>query len=493
MESETASFTASLNASNAILCSSDTSLANQKSVGSRLSLARIHNNSEEPTSLNAPHVQRIMDDGDSKPTFETRLKDSLEKLDIASKKVLESVKSGAKKTKKKALETTENFDSRDILERTKAGLSAANEKFSSAVKKAEMEEKASALKSFIQGLGYRVQKSAIWLISFAPYIIPSAIILQTAIWVAYLSDGTASNEVISDLSSIMGEYQRLAWLVGSIFGAAIGFVIVANFDSTLDVSHTLEISPAFDIVVILLVVSSILYLLKNSKSLYYLCLAFLGSIIIRIVETDPSNFHWLLIILCTISLFGSFSALSITFIRNRISGIDSAESENILISDIFEKSMILSHGHSEASYLMHSFDKIDWNMDSTPIAPPKRPTRRSEYELYEWVGLLANIILWPTTLGISMLIGSGAEINGTSLTMEDNYIMLLGPAVMTVFFFMMQFRMDTSARDGSLYAAQKQAYLDEMEKYVEAKKAYLELFTIQAQVKKEQIMDGESE
>ena len=77
--------------------------------------------------------------------------------------------------------------------------------------------------------------------------------------------------------------------------------------------------------------------------------------------------------------------------------------------------------------------------------------------------------------------------------MEDNYIMLLGPAVMTMFFFMMQFRMDTSARDGSLYAAQKQAYLDEMEKYVEAKKAYLELFTIQAQVKKEQIMDGESE
>ena len=86
-----------------------------------------------------------------------------------------------------------------------------------------------------------------------------------------------------------------------------------------------------------------------------------------------------------------------------------------------------------------------------------------------------------------------AEIDGTALTMEDNYIMLLGPAVMTAFFFVMQFRMDASARDGSLYAAQKQAYLDEMEKYVEAKKAYLELFTLQAQVKKEQLMDGESE
>ena len=443
--------------------------------------------------MNPFHLQWIVDEEGSEPTFESRLKDSLEKLDIASKRALESVKSGAKKTKEKVQETSENFDSSDFLEKTKAGLSAANEKFSSAAKKAEVGKKASTLKNFIQGVGYRIQKFAMWLISFAPYIIPSVIILQTAIWVAYLSDGTSSNEVISDLSSNMGEYQRLAWLVGSIFGAAIGFLIVANFDSTLDASDTLEISPVFDIIVILLVVSSILYLLKSSKSLYYLSLAFLGSIIIRIVETDATNFHWMLIILCTISLFGSFSALSITFIRNRISGTGSVVSENVVISEIIEASEILSHGFSEGSYLEHPFDEIEWNMDSAPIAPPKRPSRRSEYELYEWVGLLANLILWPTTLGISMLIGSGAEIDGRALTMEDNYIMLLGPAVMTAFFFVMQFRMDASARDGSLYAAQKQAYLDEMEKYVEAKKAYLELFTLQAQVKKEQLMDGESE
>jgi len=142
---------------------------------------------------------------------------------------------------------------------------------------------------------------------------------------------------------------------------------------------------------------------------------------------------------------------------------------------------------------MHPFDDIYWNMDNAPIQPPKRPSRRSEYELYEWVGLLANLVLWPTTLAISMLIGSGYEIDGTALSMEDNSIMLLGPAAMTAFFFLMQYRMDSSARDGSLYAAQKQAYLDEMEKYVEAKKAYLELVTLQAQIKIEQLTDGESE
>ena len=434
-----------------------------------------------------------MDEGGNEPSFENRLKDSLEKLDIASKKALESVKSGAKKTKEKVKETSENFDSSEFLEKTKAGISAANEKLSSAAKKAEVGEKAGALKKFIQAIGYRVQSFSVWLISFAPYIIPSTILLQTAIWVAYLSDGTSSNEIISDISSQMGEYQRLAWLVGSIFGAAIGFLLVANFDSALDASDTLEISPVFDIIVILLVVSSILYLLKSFKSLYYLALAFLGSLIIRMVETDITNYNWLLIILCTISLFGSFSALSVTFIRNRISNSDSDATENVVISDIIETSAILTENLSEASYLEHPFDDIEWNMDNAPIAPPKRPSRRSEYELYEWVGLLANLILWPTTLGISMLIGSGTEIDGTALTMEDNYIMLLGPALMTAFFFVMQFRMDASARDGSLYAAQKQAYLDEMEKYVEAKKAYLELVTLQAQVKKEQLMDGESE
>ena len=434
-----------------------------------------------------------MDEGGSEPTFESRLKESLEKLDIASKKALDSVKSGAKRTKEKVKETSDNFDSTEFLEKTKAGISAANEKLSSAAKKAEVGEKASSLKKFIQALGYRVQRFSVWLISFAPFIIPSIILLQTAIWVAYLSDGTSSNEIISDISSQMGEYQRLAWLVGSIFGAAIGFLIVANFDSTLDASDTLEISPVFDVIVILLVVSSILYLLKSNKSLYYLSLAFLGSLIIRMVETDITNYNWLLIILCTISLFGSFSALSVTFIKNRISNSDSDVTDNVVISDIIETSAILTENLSEVSYLEHPFDDIEWNMDNAPIAPPKRPSRRSEYELYEWVGLLANLILWPTTLGISMLIGSGTEIDGTALTMEDNYIMLLGPALMTAFFFVMQFRMDASARDGSLYAAQKQAYLDEMEKYVEAKKAYLELVTLQAQVKKEQLMDGESE
>ena len=53
--------------------------------------------------------------------------------------------------------------------------------------------------------------------------------------------------------------------------------------------------------------------------------------------------------------------------------------------------------------------------------------------------------------------------------------------------------MDANARDGSLYAAEKQSYLDEMEKYLEARTAYLELVALQAQMKKKEILSGSSE
>ena len=434
-----------------------------------------------------------MEEDPTPPSFEHRLRDALGRLDNASKKAAESVKEGARKVQKTAKEKAENFDSSEILERTKAGISSANEKFSSVAEKADLDSKSRALKSLIYKIGAMIKNFIFWLIGFSPYLIPSAIIFQTAIWVAYLSEGTASHDVVSGISDGMDEYERLTWVITSILGASVGFLIIANFDSTLDANDTLSISPIFDIVVILLLISSIMYLLKSSKSLYYLALAFFGSITVRLVETDFSNLHWMLIVLCSLSLLGSFSALSIPFVRNRFTSIDPPISDNVLITEQIEVSKILSHEFSEPSYLTHPFDDIDWNMDNTPIHPPKRPSRRSEYELYEWVGLLANIILWPTTLAISMLIGSGFEIDGTALSMEDNSVMLLGPAMMTAFFFMMQYRMDSSARDGSLYAAQKQAYLDEMEKYVEAKKAYLELIAMQAEIKKQQLLGEESE
>ena len=434
-----------------------------------------------------------MEEPPSKPSLEERLKETLNRVDEFSKSASQAMRKGFDKTKKRVSETSESIDTNEMMEKTKAGISTINSQLSSVAKKAEVGKRASGLLALMYTLGQRVERLIFWIISFAPYLIPTTIILQSALWVAFLSDGTTSNAIVSEYAENMGENSRLSWIALSIFGAAIAFLLVSNFDSSNEALDPLANSSAFDIIVVLLVVSSILYLFKSYKSLYYLSLAFTGSIVIRMIETDFSELNWFLALLCLLCLFGTFSALSLPFVRNRFSSMDNRLSEGTVIIDQIESSKILSHEFSEPSYLMHPFDDIDWNMDNAPIQPPKRPSRRSEYELYEWVGLLANLVLWPTTLAISMLIGSGYEIDGTALSMEDNSIMLLGPAAMTAFFFLMQYRMDSSARDGSLYAAQKQAYLDEMEKYVEAKKAYLELVTLQAQIKIEQLTDGESE
>ena len=434
-----------------------------------------------------------MEEPRSKPSLEQRLKETLNRVDEFSKSASQAMRKGFEKTKKRVSETSESIDTNEMMEKTKAGISTINSQLSSVAKKAEVGKRASGLLALMYTLGQRVERLIFWIISFAPYLIPATIILQSALWVAFLSDGTTSNAIVSEYAESMGENSRLSWIALSIFGAAIAFLLVSNFDSSNEALDSLANSAAFDIIVVLLVVSSILYLFKSYKSLYYLSLAFIGSIVIRMIETDFSELNWFSALLCLLCLLGTFSALSLPFVRNRFSSMDNTLSEGTVIVDQIESSKILSHEFSEPSYLMHPFDDIDWNMDNAPIQPPKRPSRRSEYELYEWVGLLANLVLWPTTLAISMLIGSGYEIDGTALSMEDNSIMLLGPAAMTAFFFLMQYRMDSSARDGSLYAAQKQAYLDEMEKYVEAKKAYLELVTLQAQIKIEQLTDGESE
>ena len=434
-----------------------------------------------------------MEEPPSKPSLEERLKETLNRVDEFSKSASQAMRKGFDKTKKRVSETSESIDTNEMMEKTKAGISTINSQLSSVAKKAEVGKRASGLLALMYTVGQRVERLIFWIIGFAPYLIPTTIILQSALWVAFLSDGTTSNAIVSEYAENMGENSRLSWIALSIFGAAIAFLLVSNFDSSNEALDSLANSSAFDIIVVLLVVSSILYLFKSYKSLYFLSLAFIGSIVIRMIEADFSELNWFLALLCLLCLFGTFSALSLPFVRNRFSSMDNTLSEGTVIIDQIESSKILSHEFSEPSYLMHPFDDIDWNMDNAPIQPPKRPSRRSEYELYEWVGLLANLVLWPTTLAISMLIGSGYEIDGTALSMEDNSIMLLGPAAMTAFFFLMQYRMDSSARDGSLYAAQKQAYLDEMEKYVEAKKAYLELVTLQAQIKIEQLTDGESE
>lgn len=427
-----------------------------------------------------------MSEESEKQSLDTRLRGALDKLDEGSKKVAESTKEGFNKAKGKVKEKSDSIDAKEMMNRTRKGISSMNERISSAAERADVKGKATKSASSMFWLGSRLEALVYWLMESMQYLIPATIIFQSCVWLAYLSEGSSSHDFVSQFSDGMAESDQLIWTVISLFGAAAGYLMVVNFDSTGELIEPVGIAPVYDILVILLLTSSVLYLLKSSKSLYYLSLAFGGSVVVRLLETSIFDYNWLLMVLSVVGLVGFFSTLSLPFLRNRFSP---AEEAAVPFSDSIDLSGIISHEFGEPSYPTLSLGDLDLNMEDIPLLPPKRPSRRSEYELYEWVCLMANFILWPTTLVISVVLGSGVEMYGTAFSMESNSMMLFGPAAMTAFFFIMLYRMDANARDGSLYAAQKQAYLDEMEKFTEAKRAYLELVTLQAEIRKEQLRE----
>ena len=418
--------------------------------------------------------------------LDSRLRDALDKLDEGSNKVAKSAKKGFDRAKSKIKGTSDSIDTKEMMDRTRKGISSINERISLAADRADVKGKATKSVSSMFWLGSRLEAFVYWLIGYLQYLIPATIIFQSCVWLAFLSEGSSSHDFVSQFSDGMAESDQLIWTVLSLFGAAAGYLMAVNFDSTGELIETVGIAPVYDILVILLLTSSVLYLLKSYKSLYYLSLAFGGSVVVRLLETSIFDYNWLLILFSVVGLVGFFSTLSLPFLRNRISP---AEEEAVPLSDSIDFSGVISHEFGEPSYPTLTFGGSDLNMEDVPILPPKRPSRRSEYELYEWVCLMANFILWPSTLVISVVLGSGMEMYGTTFSMDSNSMMLFGPAAMTAFFFIMLYRMDANARDGNLYAAQKQAYLDEMEKFTEAKRAYLELVTLQAEIRKEQLRE----
>jgi hypothetical protein len=318
------------------------------------------------------------------------------------------------------------------------------------------------------------------------------VIFQTALWVGWLTDNSSTNDLISIYSDDFSHDQAMTFVILTIFGCLAGYVLTTDVSNS-DILGESVLSPSSaDLLVALLVVSAILYLLRMSSSLYYVFLAFIGSVLVRIMETSEINLTTLTLI--SIILIGYLSILSLPFINSILDGsfYRLKKSNSILNPEEYiSESTFQTSDFGEISYDTSLLDDIEFTMnsDNSPISKPKRPSRRSEYEMYEWVLLLANFILWPSVLVISIVLGSEVEISGSSFSMDDNYMMLLGPLGLTAFFFTLLYRMDANARDGSLYKGEKQAYLDEMEKFIEAKRAYLDLVTLQAEVKQAQLRE----
>ncbi len=435
-----------------------------------------------------------MEDEPGKDSFESRLGRALDSIDEASKKLEGSIKEklDRKKESKDSVsidedEVSESSNSETFMERTRGGAGKIGSRVSTSVQNANIGEKASGVGTWMKRTGQSTGSGLKTVGSHLPYIIPATVIFQTALWLAYLSEGSVSHDIVGPIADGLSESGRNIAILVSIFGAIGAYLLSSTFDSSLDFGEFSIMVDVVDVMVVILALSSVLYLLKKFQSLYYLSLVFIGSFVLRIGGVEGYSYDWTVVICSTIGMIGLFFAISLPLHRDRVNqNKKDSEIDTSLLIDSVDDS-------AESSYLKAGVGDFDRYMEQAPVTKPRRPSRRSEYELYEWVLLLANLILWPGVVIISIILGSGTEVNGSSYNLNDNYLMLLGPLLLTLFFFTLLYKMDANARDGSLYAAEKQSYLDEMTKYLEARTSYLELVTLQAEMKKQQIVGESSE
>ena len=435
-----------------------------------------------------------MADESDNGSFELRLGRALDSIDEVSRKLEDSIKEklDRKGESKDSVsrgeeEVLESSNSESLLVRTREGVEKIGGRVSSTVENANIPEKASGFGNWMKGAGQSIGSGLKSVGSYLPYIIPATVIFQTALWLAYLSDGSVSHDLVSPMVEGLGEASRGVAILISIFGAFGAYLISLDFDSNLVFGVFSLHATVVDVMVVFLTLSAVLYLMKKFQSLYYMSLVFIGSFVLRMGSVEDYSYDWIVVVCSAIGLIGLFFAISLPLYRDRVNqNKKDSELDTSLLIDSVDDS-------AESSYLKASVGSFDRYMDQAPVTKPRRPSRRSEYELYEWVLLLANLILWPGVVIISVILGSGTEVNGSTYNLDENYLMLLGPLLLTLFFFTLLYKMDANARDGSLYAAEKQSYLDEMTKYLEARTSYLELVTLQAELKKQQIIGESSE
>ena len=417
-----------------------------------------------------------MVEGQEVDSSNSRFGNFLDSIDRFSKKIESSI-NGTNATPK-----TNNIPI-DVVEKSDINTSKVE---SQIVEKQIFEDKSSEIIDLLENTGRKISSLLKRVFYNLQYIIPAIIIFQSALWIAYLSKDSVSNGFISTFVDGLGDLGENILRLFSFFGWIIASTISSGLDSQTSFGTFSLNRNVADLIFISLFISSILYAMKKIQSVYVLIFVFIFSFILRLIEVEDFSYDWLMFSSIIISSIILTSLLSIPLSRYRY--------KKQLRESIIDISVISDKSQSaEASYQTPTPARIGSFMDQAPVTKPRRPSRRSEYELYEWVLLLANLILWPAVFMISLILGSGVEVYGNSYNMDENYLMLVGPLFLTLFFFGILFKMDKNARDGSLYAAEKQSYLEEMEKYLKARTAYLELVTLQAESKKQEIVEGGSE
>ena len=324
-------------------------------------------------------------------------------------------------------------------------------------------------------------------INHLQFTFPAIVLLSSVIWIGYFAEGTLVNRTLegfSDLTGISIVAISLIFFWGLIPGVIISFPLFIGSES--------EFIGVLDFVSMMLIIASIGFFFRHRFAPYFAISAFgislIGRISIPITEgTSLSQiypFELFSVVLFTLLFCFLFSLprFKENTSRNVNSGIN-------LQSEIIEKEQIVT---GEASKQTDDFFVLDWDMtDSTETLPrPKRPRGRSEYEMYEWVLLLVNLVLWPVSIISTMVVGANTEFMGLGpFNFDENWLLLVGAWAPTGFFFYLLYRMDAAARDGQTYHMEKVAYQEAMTRYTEAKNTYFELLTLQAEVRKQEIKD----
>ncbi len=303
-----------------------------------------------------------MEDESGKDSFESRLGRALDSIDEASKKLEGSIKEklDRKKESKDSVSigedgVSESSNSETFMERTRGGAGKIGSSVSTSVQNANIGEKASGVGIWMKRTGQSTGSGLKTVGSHLPYIIPATVIFQTALWMAYLTEGSVSHDLVSSMVEGLGETGQDVAILISIFGLMGAKLISLDFNSNQAFDAFSLHSGVVDVMVVLLVLSSVLYLLKRFQSLYYLSLVFIGSFVLRIGSVEGYSYDWTVVVCSAIGLIGLFFAISLPLYKNRVNqNKKDSEIDTSLLIDSVDDS-------AESSYLKAGVGDFDMN------------------------------------------------------------------------------------------------------------------------------------
>ena len=178
----------------------------------------------------------------------------------------------------------------------------------------KMDEVVDLFERMVIGLGSKFKT----LIVNIQYVIPAIIIFQSALWLAYLSENSVSNGFISTIIDGSGEIGGIILRFFSILGAFVAYSLSTSFDSQQSFGIFSLHHIVADLLFILLILSSILYLMKKFESLYLLYSIFFISFIYRILDVNNSSYNWVVMALVVIISIFFLSIVSIPITRYKV-------------------------------------------------------------------------------------------------------------------------------------------------------------------------------